>query len=194
MLAVARERAGAAGLGQAQFLQADAQVYAFEPVDGAFSRFGVMFFEGPVAAFANIRRALRPGGRVAFVCWRQLAENPWMTVPMAAVLPLLPAPPAAPAPGAPGPFAFADRDRLFAILRDAGFGDISIEPFDAKVDWGDLDTSVRMALRLGPVAGRVRENPDLADRMAEAVRAAFAPHAIEAGVRLDSATWIVLAK
>jgi SAM-dependent methyltransferase len=194
MLSVARERAAAAGLEQAAFLQADAQVYAFEPVDGAFSRFGVMFFEDPVAAFANIRSGLRPGARVAFVCWRQLAENPWMTVPIAAVLPLLPAPPTPPAPGAPGPFAFADRDRLFGILRDAGFTDIAIEPLDAQVSWGDLEMSARMALRLGPVAALVRENPDLADRMADAVRAALAPHIGETGVRLDSATWIVLAK
>ncbi len=194
MLAVARERAAAAGLDQASFLQADAQVYAFEAVDGAFSRFGVMFFADPVAAFANIRRGLRPGGRVAFVCWRQLAENPWMTVPMAAVLPLLPVPPAAPTPGAPGPFAFADRDRLFGILRDAGFADISIEPLDAQVAWGDLEVSVRMALRLGPVASLLRDNPQLQDAAADAVRAALAPYAREEGVRLDSATWIVLAK
>jgi SAM-dependent methyltransferase len=194
MLAVARERAKAAGLAQARFVEADAQTHAFEPVDGGFSRFGVMFFADPVAAFANIRRGLRPSGRVAFVCWRPLMENPWMTVPMAAVLPLLPSPPAAPQPGAPGPFAFADRDRLFGILRDAGFADLSIEPLDAKVAWGDLELSVRVALRLGPVAGLIRENPDLADRMAEAVRTALAAHVGAEGVRLDSASWIVLAR
>ena len=194
MLALARERAAAAGLAQARFEQADAQTYAFEPADGAFSRFGVMFFEGPVAAFANIRRGLNPGGRVAFVCWRPLPENPWMTVPMAAVLPLLPSPPAMPPPGAPGPFAFADRDRLAGILRNAGFADISIEPLDAKVSWGDLELSVGMALRLGPLASLVRENPGLQDRMTDAIRAALAPHVGPAGVRLDSASWIVLAK
>ena len=194
MLAVARERAAAAGLTQARFLQADAQVHAFEPADGAFSRFGVMFFEDPVAAFANIRRGLAGGGRVAFVCWRALALNPWMTVPMAAVLPLLPAPPTAPPPGAPGPFAFADRDRLAGILKDAGFADISIEPLDAKVAWGDLDVATRLALRLGPVAGIVRENPQLAEAMAAAIRTALAAHAGEAGIRLDSASWIVAAR
>jgi SAM-dependent methyltransferase len=165
-----------------------------EPLDAAFSRFGVMFFEDPVAAFANIRRGLRPGGRVAFVCWRQLFENPWMTVPMAAVLPLLPAPPTAPPPGAPGPFAFADRDRLFGILRDAGFAEISIAPHDAQLAWGDLDTSVRLAMRLGPVAGLAREHPQLAEAMADAVRATLAAHAGDDGIRLDAATWIVTAK
>jgi len=194
MLGVARERAAAEGLAQASFLQADAQVLAFEPVDGAFSRFGVMFFEDPVAAFANIRAAVSPRGRVAFVCWRALGENPWMTVPMAAILPLLPAPPPPPAPGAPGPFAFADRDRLFAILRDAGFADISIEPLDAQVAWGDLDTATRLAMRLGPVGGMVRENPQLAGAMAGAIRVALEAHAGAHGVRLDSASWIVLAR
>jgi len=194
MLAVARERAAAAGLAQARFIQADAQTHAFDPADGAFSRFGVMFFADPPAAFANIRRGLTRGGRMAFVCWRPLAQNPWMTVPMGAVLPLLPAPPPAPQPGAPGPFAFDDRDRLLGILRQAGFADISIEPLDAEVAWGDLDTSVRMALRLGPVAAVARENPELRDAMAEAVRAALATHAGPQGVRLASASWVVLAK
>jgi SAM-dependent methyltransferase len=194
MLAVARERAAAAGLAQARFIQADAQTHAFDPADGAFSRFGVMFFEDPVAAFANIRRGLKRGGRVAFVCWRSLAENPWMTVPMVAIVPLLPAPPPAPPPGAPGPFAFADGDRLAGILKGAGFSDVSIEPLDAKVAWGDLDTSVRLAMRLGPVGGLVREHPQLGEQMAAAVRAALAPHVGAAGVRLDSASWIVLAR
>jgi SAM-dependent methyltransferase len=194
MLSVARERAMAAGLNDARFTQADAQTYAFEPIDAAFSRFGVMFFADPVAAFANIRKGLRPGGRIAFVCWRELAENPWMTVPLAAVLPLLPSPPAAPTPGAPGPFAFADRDRLFDIVRDAGFTDISIEPLDAQVSWGDLQLSVNMALRLGPVAALVREHPDQRDAMADAIRAALAAHLGAQAIRLDSATWIVKAK
>jgi SAM-dependent methyltransferase len=194
MLDVARERAAAAGLAQARFTQADARVFAFEPADGAFSRFGVMFFESPAAAFANIRRSFRPGGRLAFVCWRPLALNPWMTVPTTAVLPLLPSPPPAPIPGAPGPFAFDDRDRLFGILRDAGFADISIEPHDAKVAWGDLETSVRMGMRLGPVARLVLEHPHLQPAMADAIRTALAPHVGEDGVQLDSASWIVLAR
>jgi SAM-dependent methyltransferase len=194
MLAVASERAAAAGLAQAHFVQADAQTHAFEPADGAFSRFGVMFFADPVAAFANIRRGLKAGGRVAFVCWRPLAENPWMTVPMGAIAPLLPAPPPMAPPGAPGPFAFADGDRLAGILKGAGFGEVSIEPLDAKVAWGDLDTSVRLAMRLGPVGGLVREHPQLAEQMAAAIRTALAPHVGPQGVRLDSASWIVLAR
>ncbi len=191
MLAVARERAAAAGLDQASFLQADAQVYALEPVDGAFSRFGVMFFADPVAAFANIRKGLRPGGRVAFVCWRQLAENPWMTVPMAAVLPLLPAPPAAPTPDAPGPFAFADRDRLFGILPRRGLH-------------RHRDRAARCAGQLGrprdvrangaaPRSGRGAgpREPDCGPHDRRGPHCA-APHVGETGLRLG--TWIVLAR
>ena len=116
MLALARQRAEAAGLAQASFIQADAQTHAFEPADGVFSRFGVMFFADPAAAFANLRAALTERGRVVFVCWRALEHNPWMGVPVAAIAPLLPQAPQAPQPGAPGPFAFADGDRVHAIL------------------------------------------------------------------------------
>src|SRR5207245_9602029 len=97
----------------AHFETADAQTHPFEPqtIDVAISRFGVMFFDDPVAAFANIRRALRPEGRIAFVCWQDLLENEWLSVPGAAILQYRPLPEAGP-PDAPGPFALADRDRV----------------------------------------------------------------------------------
>jgi len=193
MLAVAKARAAAAGLTQASFVEADAQTYAFEPADGVFSRFGVMFFAGPVAAFANLRRALRPGGRVAFVCWRAMAENPVMTAPLAAILPLLPEPPPAPPPEAPGPFAFADGDRLQRILSDAGFTNIRIEPHDEAIGWRDLDTAVTLALNMGPVGAIARTNPDLLPRLEPAVRGALETYAGPDGVRVPSATWIVSA-
>jgi SAM-dependent methyltransferase len=192
MLEVARSRAAALDLAWAEFIQADAQTQAFEPADGAFSRFGVMFFSDPAAAFANIRRALTPGGRLAFVCWRALAENLWMSTPMVAVAPLLPpAPPSPASPTAPGPFAFADRDRLHGLLKAGGFADISIEPLTQKIGWVDLDTAVRTAQRIGPVGVATRENLHLKDRIADAVRGALAPYAGKDGVTLDSATWIV---
>jgi SAM-dependent methyltransferase len=192
LLAAAKKRAADAGFDQASFKQTDAQTEGFEPVDGVFSRFGVMFFDDPTAAFLNLRHALKPGGRVVFVCWRALAENAWMTVPMAAVAPLLPEPPPPPKPGAP---AFADKDRLHAILEAAGFEHISIRPHNEKIGGGDLDMAARTTLSVGPVAMAVRENPQLKDEMIAAVREALKKHQGEDGqVLLPSATWIVTAR
>lgn len=193
LLDVARQRAE--GVGGVRFVEADAQTYGFEAgaFDGLFSRFGVMFFADPVAAFANLRRALKPGGRLAFICWRDPSENPIMTLPMQAALAHVP-PPAPPTPGAPGPFAFADGDRLRGILADAGFRDVALTPHAEKVGAGDLETSVGLALKVGPLGGLLRENPDKAGVVIDAVRAALAPHVGPEGLRLDSATWIVTAR
>jgi len=122
MLARARADAEAAGLGNAVFRQGDAQVEPLEPgrFDTVISRFGVMFFADPVAAFANISSATRAGGRLVFACWQPLAANQWMLVPGAALAEHLPPPAPAPA-GGPGMFAFADPDRLRPILAAAGW-------------------------------------------------------------------------
>lgn len=194
MLEVARRRAE--GLAGVRFLEGDAQTQAFEPAsfDAVFSRFGVMFFADPPAAFANIRKALKPGGRLAFVCWRAPADNPVMVLPMMAAAPLLPGPLPAPEPGAPGPFAFADQARVRGILDQAGFTSVEIVPHDEKIGGGDLETAVGLAMRIGPLGAIVREHPDLAPRVVEAVRAALAPHEGPDGVKLASATWIVTAQ
>ena len=117
----------AEGCERVRFVQADAQVFPFEPAsfDAAFSRFGVMFFADPAAAFSNIRRSLRPNGRLAFVCRRALEENPLDIVPLRAASTHLPPQPAHD-PEAPGPFAFANPDRVRGILERAGFGEIDI--------------------------------------------------------------------
>ena len=193
MLAVARRRAEAAGLAQASFAQVDAQTHRFEPADGVFSRFGVMFFADPVAAFANLRAALSARGRVAFVCWRAPDLNPWMSVPMAAITPLLPEPPPAPPPGAPGPFAFADGARVHGILQGAGFAKIDIEAHDLMTGWGDVEASARLVLNIGPAGAVFRQNPQLADQITSAVRRALTPYATPDGVRLASSAWIVRA-
>src|ERR1700741_5078139 len=104
--------------------------------DILFSRFGVMFFDDPTAAFAHMRRALRPGGRVAFVCWRGAAENDWVRLPMGAIRGIVP-PTAPPGPEAPGPFSFGDRERVTRILTAAGFTDIAIAPFNASIPLGE---------------------------------------------------------
>ena len=194
MLAVARRKAEAAGAGAVRFLEADAQVCAFEPgaADAVYSRFGVMFFANPAEAFANIRRALKPGGRLAFVCWRGMQENPWMTVPLGAGLRHL-APPPQPEPNAPGPFAFADAERVRGLLAAAGFSGIEIRAHDQKLS-NDPAASMRTALRVGPLGGLLRENPDARQAVEAEVRAALEDHIVDGRVMMDSATWIVTAR
>ena len=152
-----------------------------------------MFFGDPPAAFANLRRALKPGGRLAFICWRAPAENPFMMLPMQAVLAHV-APPPPPEPGAPGPFAFADPDRVRAILAAGGFTDVDVAPHDQKIGSGDLATTLAVALKVGPLGGILRENPDKREVVIEAVRTALAAHEGPDGVKLDSAAWIVTAR
>ncbi|WP_411287700.1 class I SAM-dependent methyltransferase [Phenylobacterium sp.] len=195
LLAAAQRRAAEAGAARARFLEADAQAHPFDPAafDAAFSRFGVMFFADPPAAFANIRRALKPGGRLAFVCWRTMMENPWMTVPLAAGLAHLP-PPEPPTPGAPGPFAFADAGRVRGILEAAGFSQIEIRPHDAMVGGNDLESAVRTALRVGPLGMLMRDNPQARDAVEASVREAIAANMKDGQLQLASATWIVTAR
>jgi SAM-dependent methyltransferase len=195
MLDLARRRA--AGVAGVSFQEADAQTFAFEPAsfDAAFSRFGVMFFADPVAAFRNIARALKPGGRLAFVCWRTPQENIFMSLPMAAAASVLPPPDAPPPPpSAQGPFAFADPAHVWDILGKAGFGDIEITAHDQKIGSGDLDSTLDVTLKIGPLGAMLREHPDRRDAVIDAVREALRPHLDEEGVRLDSASWIVTAR
>ena len=193
MLAVARDRAAEAGLTQAGFQQADVAALRVEaPFDAAFSRFGVMFFADPLAAFVTIGAGLRPGGRLVFVCWRAAAENPWMMVPLQAAAHVLPE--AAPGdPLAPGPFAFADAARVRGILRGAGFRNVTVEAFDTAIGGFDLDEATRLALRVGPLGAALRDAPHLAPAVKQAVRAALAGFQRADGVFLESATWIVSA-
>jgi SAM-dependent methyltransferase len=194
MLEVARRRAAEAGASGLKFRQADAQVAALpDDRDAVFSRFGVMFFADPPAAFANLRRALRPGGRLGFVCWRPLAENLWMRLPAEAAADLAaPAPP--PEPGAPGPFAFADPDRVRAILAQAGFTGIDISPHDEAIGGLDLEGTVEMSFRVGPLGAILRERPDLAPILRERVREAVRPWLRDGAVYMPSATWLVSAR
>jgi len=195
MLAVARSRAAAAGAKQVELLEADAQVHALPEgaFAGIFSRFGVMFFEDPPAAFRNLRRALVRGGRLAFVCWRAPAENPVMTRPLDAVRDLFPPLPP-PVPGAPGPFAFADADHARDVLEKAGFSDIAITPHDSEMGGNSLDDTLTLGLRVGPVPGLLRSHPDVLPQARESIRAALAGHVRDGAVWQPSAVWIVTAK
>ena len=195
MLEIARRRPMPSAAGRVEFLQADAQVAQLGHglFDAAYSRFGVMFFADPVAAFANVRRALRSGGRLGFVCWRPLAVNPWLSEPLEAARPLLP-PLAPPDPGAPGPFAFADQGRVRAILGDAGYADVEIRAFGAEIGAGDLDESLQLTLRVGPLGAALRENPSCEDCLAGPVRAVLARHLTRRGVMMPASVWIVSAR
>jgi SAM-dependent methyltransferase len=193
MLEVAVERAAAAGYTEVGFRRADAQIAQFDSkFDAAFSRFGVMFFADPIAAFTNIHGALRPGGRLVFVCWRHPAQNPWMMVPLEAALRFVPPPPPMD-PTEPGPFAFADGSRVRAILMAAGFKDIVTTPFDIEIGGFALDQALELALRIGPLGRLLRDAPDKRDDVVGAVREALAAHDTGQGVWLKSGTWIVSA-
>jgi SAM-dependent methyltransferase len=200
MLGRARERAAAAGLANVAFRAADVQTAPLEPgaFDAAFSRFGVMFFADPPAAFANVRQALRPGGRIVFACWRPVAENPWIRVPMAAAASLVALPPPPPE-GAPGPFAFGDAGRVRRILDAAGFAGVEIEPVDVPMlpGGGDLEEAADTFLEVGPLASALREantGEALRARVHGAVREAFASHVRNGRVELGSAIWLVRAR
>ena len=197
MLGVAEERARAAGFPQVEFRLADAQTATLlsGAADALFSRFGVMFFADPAAAFTNLRRALKPGGRRGFVCWRAMALNPWMGLPFQAAVAAFPdlAPTTAPDPFAPGPFAFADGKRLRTLLQTAGFRDIVIEPHDQLISLGDLESTLFAAVRLGPLAAAMRDNPGRQEAITAAVRAEMARHDSPQGVQLESSTWMVTA-
>ena len=199
MLARARERAAAAGQANARFVQSDAQTDELGSArfDAAVSRFGVMFFEDPATAFANVARALRPGGRLAFVCWQPPQANPWIREPMAAVAPWVSLPPPPP-PGAPGMFSLADPARIRSLLEGAGFTEVSVEGEELPMilGAGDLDEAVATFLEVGPVASALREaaaDETQRARVASAVREVFARHLRDGRPVLGSAFWRVRA-
>ena len=128
MLSEARRRADRQGAGNVVFEKGDAQVFPLTPVrfDAAVSRFGVMFFDDPTVAFSNVGQAVRPGGRMVFCCWQELAQNDWVMVPAGATLRHVPLPDLGP-PGAPGAFPLADSDRISRVLSDASWLEVVIE-------------------------------------------------------------------
>jgi SAM-dependent methyltransferase len=178
---------------------ADAQTAALErdAFDLLFSRFGVMFFADPAAAFANLRRALVRGGRLAFVCWQPLPKNPWMLVPLGAAAQHIPLPPPPP-PGAPGPFAFGDANRVARILAQAGFDQVELDAYETRlrVGRGDLDSAVSFLLEgVGPTSAVLKDAPaEKRAAVAASVRTALQPFLGANGVELPAATWIATAR
>lgn len=160
------------------------------------SRFGVMFFGDPVAAFSNLRTGLIPGGRLRFACWRPIHENPWMQIPLHAAYERVPRLPK-PEPEEPGPYSFADTARVTRILTVAGFTAPSFTPLDIQMDLaagGTLEDAVRQSTEMGPTKRALTDQPeDLLAAARESIRRALAPYASSEGVRLPAAIWLVAA-
>jgi SAM-dependent methyltransferase len=196
MLRRAARRAGEEGLANVRFERGDAQVYHFKPGawDVAVSRFGVMFFADPVAAFANISRGLRAGGRLVFVCWQNIADNEWILVPGAAAARHVVLPPPGD-PAAPGPFSLGERDRVAVVLRDAAFTDVAIEPVAEPLWMGpDVDDAVGFLKSTGIWTRMLPDaDPPTAARVSEAVRGALEPYVTPDGLLLGSRAWLVTA-
>ncbi|MBP2706752.1 class I SAM-dependent methyltransferase [Microbispora sp. RL4-1S] len=192
MLARARATAMEEGIANVRFEQGDAQVHPFPAgeFDVAISRGGVMFFNDPVAAFANIGRALRPGGRLAFVCPQEMAANEWFVVQNSALLghELRPSP-----PGAPGMFSLADPERITDVLSDAGFADVTASPVVTRMVYGsDAADAAEFFLSTGPVRFHLREaGPSEVDEARERVTAALRPYEKEGVVGLRASWWVV---
>lgn len=193
LVELARRRAGELGIEGVDFVLADAQTHAFAtPFDAIVSRFGVMFFPDPVAAFANLRRAIKPGGTLAFAAWRAPEENPLALVPLQAAAPFLPGIPKF-EKDAPGRFAFADPDRVRTILADSGWRSIEIAPLDT-VNSLTFDELLTMSLRVGPLNPILKDADEgTRERVRAAVTRALEPHAREGVAEMTSACWRVTA-
>lgn len=163
----------------------------------ALSRFGVMFFGDPVAAFANIRSGLAPHGRLRFACWRSIQENPWMAVPLQAVLKHVPPLPK-PEPEEPGPFSFAETERVTRILTAAGFSAPRFEGLAIEMDLdagGSPEDAAMEAANRGPAKRALENQPEEVRAAAIAsIREMLAPYASASGVKLPGSVWLVAAE
>ncbi|MBW2385520.1 MAG: class I SAM-dependent methyltransferase [Deltaproteobacteria bacterium] len=198
MLVDAHARVERAGVGQVEYVRADGQVHDFESAafDLLFSRFGVMFFEDPRAAFANLRGALRPAGRLTFICWQAITKNPWMLIPAAATAQHVELP--APAEStAPGPFAFADADRVVDILESAGFSDVRAEAHEGRLSVGKglpLAEIVSFLQQMGPAGAALREaDASVIEAVTKSMHEALSPHYEDGAVVMDFGAWILTA-
>jgi SAM-dependent methyltransferase len=191
LLAHARRRVPEHLATRVSFIEADAQVYPFEPeaVDLVLSRFGVMFFADPVEAFGNLRRALKPGGRLCVLAWAAGDRNPWFSVPRRAAVAVL-GEPRPTAPDAPGPLAFANGEAVVGKLRRAGFTDAAVDEIATQLTPpGDLAEVAALAAQIGPVARITAEfeaGPDAIDRITALVREEVAPYKTGNGFRVPA--------
>ena len=197
MLARARERAKELELDNVVFSQTDASTQALTPDnDLIVSRFGVMFFADPTAAFINLHSGLSPEGRLCFLCWQPPRANPWMSISGAAIQPFLTPPETPLDPRAPGPFAFADKDYVAQVLSDAGFVATDIRSVTADVHIGDdLEDALESQSRIGPMARALAElDGEEREQAIAAARDALSAHVTKDGLDLGAACWLVYAR
>jgi len=191
-LAAARAEAPA----NVRYLSADAQTQAFDTAfDLCFSRFGVMFFDDPPAAFANLRRALRPGGRFAAVVWAPARQNAWVEVPLRVVTAYLPPPP--PTSG-PGPFSLSDPALLEQLLAGAGFSRPRVTPLSLPYpSRATVEAAAPLLLQLGPSAAILRDAGEATERLRPVIeadlRAALVPFATPRGIELPAMALVATA-
>lgn len=180
------------------FVLADATVHPFVPhsTDLLFSRFGVMFFAEPSVSFANMRKALRPSGRLAFSCWRTPRDNPWMMLGLREAYKHVPKLPEL-GPEDPGPFSFAKEERVHRILGEAGFTGIAMERVDLLLDiatGGGLEGALETTLAIGPTSRALEEQPpEKVAAVTESIRSALAAYVQGNAVPLGGSIWIVTA-
>lgn len=181
-----------------EFVLADATVYPFAPAstDLLFSRFGVMFFAQPSVSFANMRKALRPGGRLAFACWRTPRDNPWMMLGLQEAYKHVPKLPEV-KPEDPGPFAFASEERVHKILGEAGFSNIAMERVDLALDIATgrgLEAAIESVLAIGPTSRALEGQPlDKIAAATQSIRTMLTAHLKGNSVPLGGSIWIVTA-
>jgi SAM-dependent methyltransferase len=187
------------GITNVTFEVGDAQTRRFEPAsaDVVISRFGVMFFDDPVAAFTNLHGALRPQGRLVFACWQEMLSNEWIAVPAVAALQHLPAPEPGPA-DAPGPFSFADPQHVHAVLAEAGYHDITLDAVDDPLllaGGGSIDETVSFLRATGMGRALLEDAPaDRVEQAIDAIKDSLAPFETAEGYQLGSAVWLVRAR
>jgi ubiquinone/menaquinone biosynthesis C-methylase UbiE len=200
-LAKGRRDAAAAGLANVRFVAADVQTYPYErEFDFCFSRFGMMFFANPVAAMRSVRSALVPGGKLMFITWRVLDDNPWLAIPKAVVLRFLPPPGDNAQTCGPGPFSMANPDVVRAQLAAAGFTDVSFERVDGQVMVGrDVDQALDLQMTIGPAGEIMREAGALAEKRQSEIEATLrhelARYARDDGrIWMQSSSWTITAR
>jgi SAM-dependent methyltransferase len=198
LLERAREHAAAAGIDNIDFRHADAQSddLGRGRFDGAFSRFGVMFFADPVAAFANIHRCLKPGAVLSFVCWQPISSNQWMFIPAQAAVSVLGTPPEMTAPDTPGPFSLSDKDRVGRVVGSARFHSIDIKAHDdlIRTPVEGIPETADSALRMGAVQRMLQDaNPETIQRVRAAIEEAMRARVRDGEVSLTRAVFLVRA-